>query len=109
MEGAKDVYALVGEDFRNVTLVHDSAVAEDDNLSLQAKGFFDVVRDRDDGHAAEAEGFAEFGEDGVSKWSIDAVEGFVEKHEPRVRNAESSSEIDALAFAAGEISRIAAE
>jgi hypothetical protein len=108
-ERVEDAEALVGKDLRNVALIHDAAVAEDDNLGLEVEGFFDVVRDGDDRDTTEAEGFAEFGEDGIAERAVDAVEGFVEQHELWLRDSEGAGEVDALALAAGEISGVAVE
>ena len=61
------------------------------------------------GIAAEAEGFAELGEDGVAERAVDAVEGFVEEHELRVGNGEGAGEVDALTLATGKISGVAVD
>src|SRR6185437_2965240 len=96
-EGDEEVEALLGE---------DAAVAEDDDFGLQAEGLFDVVGDGDDGDAAETEGFAELGENGVAERAVDAVEGLVEEHELRMGNGEGAGEVDALTLAAGKISGV---
>jgi hypothetical protein len=79
------------------------AIAEDDDLGLQAEGFFNVVGNGDNGDAAVEEGFAKLRKDGVAERAVDAGEGLVEQHELRIRDTEGAREIDALTLAAGEI------
>ena len=109
MQGLEDAEAFVGEDFGDVALCVNASVAKDDDFGLQAEGLFDVVGYGDDGDAAEAELFAEFGKDGVAERAVDAGEGLVEEHELRVGNAEGAREVDALALSAGEVFGIAVD
>jgi hypothetical protein len=107
VQRVEDAEAFFAEDFADVALVVDAAVAEGDDLGLEEEGLFDVVGDGEDGDAAEKEGFAEPGEDGVAEGAVDAGEGLVEEHELRVGDGEGAGEVDALLFAAGEVSGVA--
>ena len=95
--------ALFGEDLRCGTLVDDESFFETNDFGVEDEGLFDVVGDGEDGNALLRGVLLHAGKQDVAQRAIDAGEGFVEEDEVRGGDGEGSGQVDALAFAAGEI------
>lgn len=100
--------AFLGEDAGCGALVFDGTLLNADHLGVEQEGFFDVVGDGEDWDAESGDVLLDAGEESVSHGAIDAAEGFVEEKESGFGDGEGSGEVDALAFATGEIARHAA-
>lgn len=106
-ETGHEAISLHLQNFGGCALRFDFAIAQQDNIGLKLQSFFDVVSDRERLDFAVAEPSAHSGQQLVAQRVVDAGEGFVEQHELAAGNGEGAGQADALAFAAGEIARLA--
>ena len=84
-------------------MIDDGALIEADNFGVEQESFFDVVGDGEDGDAELEGALLHAGEEGVAEVAVEAGERLVEEKEFGLGDGEGAGEIDALAFAAGEI------
>lgn len=84
-------------------MVDDEALFEANDFGVKDEGFFDIVRDGEDGDALLRGALLHARKQEVAQGAIDAGEGFVEEQEVRAGDGEGSGEVDALALSAGEI------
>ncbi len=83
-------------------MIEDASLFEADDFGVEEEGLFDVVGDGEDGDAALGGVPLHAGEEQVAERAVYAGEGFVEEDEV-CWSCEGAGEVDALAFAAGEI------
>ena len=96
---------LVGEDAGGWALINDGTLLDSDDLGVEEECLFDVVGHGEDGDAEVLRVLLHTGEKNVAQVAIDASEGLVEQEETDGWNGEGAGKIDALALAAGEVSR----